>query len=68
MVVGAVSYTHLDVYKRQRFGDLEFALRLIMELGFEAVDLTMYDTFGGVAVRNRELFTGDIIANAKRCV
>lgn len=49
-----------------RFGDLEFALRLIKELGFEAVDLTMYDTFGGVAVRNRELFTGDIIANAKR--
>lgn len=27
-----------------RFGDLEFALRLIKELGFEAVDLTMYDT------------------------
>ncbi len=49
-----------------RFGDLEFALRLIKELGFEAVDLTMYDTIGGPPVRNKELFTGDISANARR--
>lgn len=48
-----------------RFGDIEFALRLIKELGFEAADLTMFDV-EGFWLRNKELFNGDIYANARR--